>query len=396
MNHKLLLAGLLTVALLGAANLQAQITGASAAGNGGPAEASGFGGGANFNQLMNQQKGSIHFMGKVVVEEGSLPWDPIPVVVKCNGKTVDDVFADTKGIFDIEPPSRESEVVANRNDPAHPTPAAMVGCKVSAILDGFESSTLTLANRTVEDDPDIGAITLRQDARATGSIVSPTSLSAPPDARREADKARSDEIDGNLGSARKHLKLAVSLYPQYAEAWYQLGKLIELDKPQDALADFKKAAELDPKFIPPYDHIASISAAQAADPKFTSSDSHLTPAEVAKKKWQDVADAANHALELNPAGTPQIWYWSAVGNFNIGDKELAETSALTALSMDPNHVAAPKTEDELAVIQAARGKLNDALQHLKNCLTYTSGPDADTMKQQVAQLEKILAKKKAK
>jgi tetratricopeptide (TPR) repeat protein len=223
--------------------------------------------------------------------------------------------------------------------------------------------------------------------------VSPTSLSAPPDARKEADKARSDEIDGNLGSAKKHLKLAVSLYPQYAEAWYQLGKLQEKDKPQDALTAFQKAAAADPKFIPPYDHIAAISAAQAADPKFTSPDSHMTTAEAVKKKWQDVVDATNQALQLNPEGTPQIWYWSAVGNFNIGDKELAETAALTALSMDPGHIAAPKTEDELAVIQAARGKLDDALQHLKNALTYTTGPDADTMKQQVAQLEKILAKK---
>jgi len=81
-----------------------------------------------------------------------------------------------------------------------------------------------------------------------------------------------------------------------------------------------------------------------------------------------------------------------VGNFNIGDKELAETAALTALSMDPGHVAAPKTEDELAVIQAARGKYKEALEHVRNALTYTTGPDADLMQQQVAQLEKIVAK----
>ena len=165
----------------------------------------------------------------------------------------------------------------------------------------------------------------------------------------------------------------MSLYPQYAEAWYQLGKLEEKDKPQDALDAFQKAAAADPKFIPPYDRIAALAADQ--------------------KKWADVADATDHALQLNPAGTPQIWYWSAVGNFNFGDKDLAETAALTALSLDPGHIAAPKAEDELAVIQAAKGKLNEALQHLKNCLTYTpAGPDAELIKQQEAQLEKILAK----
>ncbi|MGA3371051.1 MAG: tetratricopeptide repeat protein [Terracidiphilus sp.] len=372
MNHKLLIAGLLTVAFVSSANLQAQGSAASSAARD-PSSMVGSGGtGGNFNQMLSQQKGSMHFMGKVVVVEGSLPWDPIPVVVKCDGKTRYNAVTDTKGAFDIQPAARESEVVANRNDPKRPTPAALVGCKVSAVLDGFESSTITLANRTLEDDPNVGTITLRQDARATGSIVSPTSLSAPTDARKEADKARSDEVDGSLGSAKKHLQKAVSLYPQYAEAWYQLGKLEEKDKPQDALAAFKKAAALDPKFIPPYDHIAALAAAQ--------------------QKWQDVADAANHALQLNPEGTPQIWYWSAVGNFNIGDKELAETAALTALSMDPGHVAAPKTEDELAVIQAARGKYKEALEHVRNALTYTTGPDADLMQQQVAQLEKIVAK----
>jgi tetratricopeptide (TPR) repeat protein len=335
---------------------------------------SGLSGAANFNQMLNQQKGSIHFMGKVAVEEGGLPWDPIPVVVKCDGKTFYNAVADTKGTFDIIPPTRESEVIANRADVKAPAPASLVGCKVSALLDGFESSVVTIINGNLEDNPNIGTITLRQDARATGSIVSPTSLSATPDARREADKARSDEMNGNLGSAKKHLKLAVSLYPNYAEAWYQLGKLEEKDKPQDALASFQKAAAADPKFIPPYDHIAALAADQ--------------------KKWADVADAADHALQLNPAGTPQIWYWSAVGNFNIGDKEQAETAALTALSLDPGHVAAPKTEDELAVIQASRGKYKEALDHVRNALTYTPpGPDADLMKQQVAQLENILAKK---
>ncbi len=268
MNHKLLIAGLLTAVLIPSATIQAQRGGGSDMGSAAtsgardPSSMTGASGAANFNQMLNQQKGSIHFMGKVAVEEGSLPWDPIPVVVKCEGKTFYNAVADTKGTFDIVPPTRESEVIANRADAKTPAPASFVGCKVSAILDGFESSVVTIVNGNLEDNPNIGAITLRQDARATGSIVSPTSLSAPPDARKEADKARNDEMSGNLGSAKKHLKLAVSLYPQYAEAWYQLGKLEEKDKPQDALDAFQKAAAADPKFIPPYDRIAALAADQ--------------------------------------------------------------------------------------------------------------------------------------
>jgi tetratricopeptide (TPR) repeat protein len=198
-------------------------------------------------------------------------------------------------------------------------------------------------------------------------------------------------MDKNFGSAKKHLQKAVSIDPQLAEAWYHLGKLEEKDKPQDALNAFNKAAQADPKYIPPYQYIAAVSAEQAADPKFTSPDPKIpTPAAI-KKKWQDVVDATNHALQLNPAGSPAIWYFSALGNYSVGDKDLAETAALNALSMDPDHKAAPKTEDELAVIQAARGKYKEALGHLRNCLTYLPpGPEADLVKKQVAQLEKVV------
>jgi hypothetical protein len=40
---------------------------------------------------------------------------------------------------------------------------------------------------------------------------------------------------------------------------------------------------------------------------------------------------------------------------------------------------------------AARGQYKDALDHLRRCLTYMApGPNADMIKQQVAQLEKIV------
>ncbi|MGA3081207.1 MAG: tetratricopeptide repeat protein [Terracidiphilus sp.] len=284
------------------------------------------------------------------------------------------VMADNKrGSFSIEARIGDTEVGRSARDPKKVDMSQLEGCKVSAVLEGFESTTLNIANGSIMDNPDIGTITLRQDARATGSIVSTTLASAPSDAIAELSKAQADEMNKNTSSAKRHLQKAVSIDQQLAEGWYHLGKILEEDKPQDALSAFQKAGAADPRYIPPYEHIAALSAAA--------------------KKWQDVVDAANHYLQLNPAGNPQIWYWSAVGNYNIGDKDLAETAALTALSMDPGHKAAPKTEDELAVIQAARGKFKDALQHVRNCLTYTPpGPEADMMKGQIAQLEKMVPK----
>ena len=64
-----------------------------------------------------------------------------------------------------------------------------------------------------------------------------------------------------------------------------------------------------------------------------------------------------------------------------------EASATKALAMDPLHTA-PNTEQLLAVILAGKGDYAGALQHLRNCLTYVpAGPNADLIKQQIAQLE---------
>jgi hypothetical protein len=366
MNHNPFITGLLTVASVLLATVQ---TSAQSAANN-PALSSGAGPQVNFGEVMNAQVGSMRFAGKVVVEGARPLWDPIPIVVSCDGKTRYNTVADAKGNFDIQARLPASEVVKTKSDLQKVTATALVGCKVSATLDGFESTSVTIVNGTIMDDPDIGTIHLRKDERSMGSSISSTTAPAPADAIKEFEKAHSDETEKHLDSARRHLQKAVSIDPQFAEAWYQLGKLEETDKPEDAWNAYSKSAAADPKYIPPYERIAALAALQ--------------------KKWQDVVDATGRALELNPAGTPQIWYFSAVGNFNLGNESVAETAAKTSMSMDPSHVA-PNTEQLLAVMLASRGAYKEALDHLRHCLTYTPpGPNADLMKQQVAQLEKLV------
>jgi len=361
-----LMAELLTIAFVPFVLIQARAQ--SGANN--PALSSGSGPQVNFGELMNVQVGGMRFAGKVVVEGAKPLWDPIPIVVNCDGQTRYNTVADAKGNFDIQARLPASEVVKTKSDLQKVTAAALVGCKVSAVLDGFESTSVTIVNGTIMDDPDIGTIHLKQDERTIGSTVSATTASAPEDAIKEFEKAHSDQTEKHADSERRHLQKAVGIDPQFAEAWYHLGKLEEEDKPDDALNAYSKAAAADPKYIPPYERIAALQALQ--------------------KKWQDVVNATDRSLQLNPAGTPQIWYFSAVGNFNLGRARVAEKAAETSLAMDPSHVA-PNTEQLLAVMLAARGAYKDALDHLRRCLTYTPpGPNADLMKQQVAQLVKVV------
>ena len=74
----------------------------------------------------------------------------------------------------------------------------------------------------------------------------------------------------------------------------------------------------------------------------------------------------------------------------MGKKDVAEASAQKALAMDPLHTV-PTTEQLLAVILADKRDFAGALTHLRNCLTYLpTGPNTETVKQQIAQLEKIV------
>jgi len=350
-------------------------TAASAAANAskGPELVSGVGKDANFDQVMSHQHGSMYFTGKVAVEGGAPPWDPIPVIVDCNGVTRYATQTDPKGNFSIDNGGRittSSEIAPQVGNTKQPIAAQLVGCQIKASLAGFQSSSLTITNGNLNDNPDMGTITLRLDEHASGYGVSATTAAAPKDALKKFDKARSEAMSKNPDGAERDLEKAVQIDPKFAEAWYQLGKLQQKMKPQEALASYQKAVAADPQFVPPYEPIAELAATQ--------------------KKWQEVADAADHYLKLDPAGTPQIWYYSAVGNFNIGNRDVAEASARKSLAMDPQHLA-PNTEQLLAVILASKGAYAEALDHLRNCLTYTpAGPNADLMKQQIAQLEKAV------
>ena len=373
MARRLLFLALIAVAPVLSAHAQRGGSGASTSGapaNPNAEMSSGVGKYANWDQLAAHQHGSLYFQGKVEVGGGQLPWDPIPVVVTCNGTTSYNTQTTSKGIFEIEAAAKESEVSPGLPGPKRLTPAQLIGCTVQASLEGFQSTTLTIGNRSIADDPDIGTISLHLDEKATGSAVSTTTFSAPKDALKDFEKARAEAISRHLESAQHDLEKAVHVDPQFAEAWYQLGKIDEALKPEDALDAYSKAAAADPHFSPPYVHIAELAAQQ--------------------KKWQEVVGATDHALQLDPGGTPQVWYFSAVGNYNLGHAEAAETSANTSLAMDPSHVA-PNTEQLLAVMLAGKGDYTGALKHLRNCLTYVpAGPNADLIKQQVAQLEKVV------
>ncbi|MGB2634134.1 MAG: hypothetical protein WAM58_09370 [Candidatus Acidiferrum sp.] len=308
-------------------------------------------------------------LGNVTVPNNALIWDPIAVTVTCSGEARYTTKTDSRGIFEIS--LAQALNPSTRVGTEKSLLTRYEGCKVSAVLPGFDSSELTIADRGVLDHLNIGTITLKREEGSAGSAVSVTTASAPKNAMRAFEKAREEWLENKPDRAQRELQKAVDIYPQFAEAWYQLGKIQASSKSEAAFSSFSKAVAADPKFAMPYEQMAPLSA-QAA-------------------KWTELDDEMNRALELNPRGTLDLWYYKALANYHLKKLDVAEASAARSLSMDPLHVQ-PDTEQLLAVILVAKPDLAGALPHLRNCLTYfPPGPNYELVKRQIAQIEKVMS-----
>jgi Tfp pilus assembly protein PilF len=301
-----------------------------------------------------------YLAGNVAVKGGMLPWEPVSIAVSCDGKTRYTAMADAKGNFTIG-----SSVQPVKDE--KPFAAQFVGCEVKAALPGFQSSSLVVADRNVKSDPNLGTILLSRAEGPGGAADSTTTASAPKDAAKAYEKARTEVLEQKPEKALRDLQKAVQIDPQFAEAWYQLGRIQEAQNSPDAANSFSKAVEGDPKFVLPYGHLAVLAERS--------------------QKWDQLVDWTSRELALNPQGDPQVWYYNALGNFHLNKLDVAQASAEKSLAMDPMHTV-PITEQVLAVILVNKQDYAGALQHLRNCLTYFKpGPNLELVKQQISQLE---------
>jgi tetratricopeptide (TPR) repeat protein len=322
-----------------------------------------------WTQLTDQDRVGGALFGKVMVQGGPLLWEPILVSVNCKGAMVQTTQSDAKGQFVITS-TRVQGALSLQQDAKRQMETHYEGCTVQASLAGFQSSSITITQRNLRDDPELGTIALTREKIAPGTAMSGTTESAPADAVKSFEKARIGMLEQKENRAQRELKKTVQIYPQFAEAWYQLGRLQGASGSQDARESFTKAVAADPKFVPPYEHLAALAAQDG--------------------KWQEVVNNTGHALQLDPAGTPRTWYFDALGDLQLGKIDAAQASALQSLALDPSHTI-PNTEQLLAVVLVRKRDYKGALDHLRNCLTYLpSGPNADLVKRQIAQLEQGL------
>ncbi len=232
----------------------------------------------------------------------------------------------------------------------------LVGCTLRAALPGYRSESIDLSRLRLGDGPNIGAIVLHKVAGIEGVTVSATSLSAPRNARNALERARQQGARGRPAEAEKELETATRLHPEYAEAWQELGIVLETQKRiPEARKAYLEAVASDGKFTPPHLSLARLSAAGG--------------------NWEETLERCAALLRLNPYGYPQAYYYTAVAQYNLGRDQEAMQSALEAVKLDTAH-SVPLAEQLLGVLYSGKGDYKAAAGHFLNYIRHAP-PHAD-------------------
>ncbi len=332
----------------------------------------------------------VYISGKVAIEDGSAASN-ITIERVCGGVAKTVAYSDSNGHFNFQWDDR-SMIVTDASDAgsgrknsggfgssqsagganalaADPFGNRMMNCELRANVPGFTSTSVDLFNRRISDNPDVGTLLLHRIAGIEGSSISVTSMMAPKPAKKAFEHGLQSLLKSKPNDAAKDFEKAVALYPEYADAWVNLGKLRVGQQSIDAAREaFRKAMEADPKVVTPYMELGLLAAKDA--------------------NWQESCKYLDRAVELDPVDFPQAWYADAVANFNLGRYEAAEKGARAAVKLDPRHVN-PRSSYLLALVLIEKPDYAGAAAELATYIKLApNAPDAREAAAKLAELEK--------
>jgi tetratricopeptide (TPR) repeat protein len=338
----------------------------------------------------------LFLSGKVAVEDGTPLTDPAMIQSNCHGRIHTEGYTDSKGHFSFEIGSKESNGAST--DQAMDSAPSMMGsgpsaspmnsgsttsqngttngdfrdCQLQAVLPGFQSQVVELANHLGDFQMDVGTITLHRLNQVDGFTVSATTAAAPSNAKKEYEKGRDLAKKQKWDAALESYQKATAAYPKYAVAWYELGNVqLQRNDPNAAREAFHKSVDADPKFVSPYFALTQIAAHD--------------------KNWQEVQDISAEVLKLNPVSFPQYWMFNCAANYYLQHYDAAEQSGTRGLEVDTNH-RFPQLEHLMGLVLAQKHDYNGAAEHLKNYLRLVpTAADAAAVQKQVSQYEQLSA-----
>jgi len=334
----------------------------------------------------------IFLSGRVMLEDGTPPPESVVIQTVCNGIPKSEGYTDSKGYFSLELGANRGVIqdaseysssgstmggLTGSSSPMGSMGGGMggdrkyMGCDLQGKLAGFRSQTVSLSGRRPMDDPNIGTILLhRIGGQEEGITVSMVSLAAPKDAKKAYDKGMDALKKKKYEDAQTNFEKAVEIYPRYAVAWYELGRLrTSQDQFDIARGSFAEAIKADPKFVLPYVSLSYL--------------------ELQAKRWQQLAEVTEKTIKLDPFDYPQSYFFNSVAHFNMRDLEAAEKSGLQAERLDTRNQF-PQVHHLLGMILADRKDWDGAAARFKNYLKLSpKAENADAVRSQLSQVERI-------
>jgi tetratricopeptide (TPR) repeat protein len=330
------------------------------------------------NQLPEMQR-QIFLSGSVKLADGTPP--PTSVVIErvCAGVVRPEAYTDSRGNFSFLLGGQNSMAIADASVGSDSMSRGgfqansfnLAGCELRANLPGFQSDSVLLAFRNPLDNPDVGIIHIRRLANVEGYTFSITTALAPKDARKAYEKGLDHVKKKKWLDAERELTKAVTGYPKYALAWYELGLVYQQQKKlDDAARAHTEAIKIDPKFVNPYAQLAVVAVVQ--------------------QKWDDVAGYTSQLVKLNPYVAPEIYFYSAVANYNLKKMDVAEDHARHAAKLDADHKT-PRINHLLGLILAQKEDYKDAAENMRIYLQFSpNANDVGTVKEQLAEIESLI------
>lgn len=315
--------------------------------------------------------------GKVVLDDGNPITESAIIQTICSGRRQTVTHTDSHGAFNFELGNRLMAAAAgiseaDADSTANPAMGSGIGasqrdwrnCEVVAQLPGFTSQGVDLASRlSTFESTDIGRLVLHRMGQVDGLTISATSAMAPKDAQKAYEKGRDKVGKQKWDEAQLLLNKAVEIYPKYAVAWFDLGRVqLHNNDVVSARHSFEQAIAADPKYVNPYRGVAELDTRQ--------------------QQWPHLVTVTGQLLALNPVNFPDAWLLNALGNYYLHSFPEAEKSARQGMKVDDQHQA-PKLEYLLGMILVQKREYPEAALHIRNYLKLATQPAevADAQKQ---------------
>src|SRR5882762_2249770 len=342
----------------------------------------------------------MFLLGRVATSDGAAVPNDVLVERVCNASVRQQVHATSRGDFSMQMGSMADSVLdasasgdrASQDDVASKASRAgisrreLANCELRASASGFRSSVISLVDLdSFGSSIDVGAIVVRRATKIEGMTLSATPYKAPKDARRAYEKGLQAERNGELADARKYFETAVEIYPSFANAWFQLGTVLQNENQKDAARKaYTQATTIDTRFLQPYLSLASMAYQTGNWAEVLNLTGHILN-----------LDPLNHAavtgyiLDLDPLNYADAYFYNAVANYNLNQIEDAEKSGLQAEHLDlRTHF--PQLHLLLAEIFARTNNYALAIAEIQTYLALAPhAKDADQAREQLAKLGKL-------